>query len=149
MWCNGSSRFKCWLLEWIGGRESDGAQAEHLAAQWLAQHRGMRLVAQNWRNPADRREEIDLVLRDGSEMVFVEVKARASSALVPGYYSVGRVKRAVLRRAVNAYLSALRGRPQRFRFDIVEVEIIPDRPATSWLVRHFPGVPLCDPNVRR
>jgi len=53
---------------------SSGARAEALAAQTLTA-RGWRVLARNWRNPADRREELDLVCADGEVLVFVEVKA--------------------------------------------------------------------------
>ena len=79
-------------------------------------------MAANWRNPRDRREELDLVMLDRGILVFVEVKARAAGALVPGYYAVDRRKRRVLRRAVQAYVAALRDKPHAVRFDVVEVK---------------------------
>lgn len=140
-----------WLSCWRSrpGARSEGFLAEQRAADWLVRQRGMQWVAQNWRNPADRREEIDLVLRDGAALVFVEVKARRADALVPGFHAVGPAKRAVLRRAVRAYLQAAGGFAQAWRFDIVEVETAPHRPAESWPVRHFVGVNLFSRHVRR
>lgn len=132
-----------------GRRASVGERAECRAAEWLAHHCQMTLIARNWRNPRDRREEIDLVFHAGPELVFVEVKARSADALVPGYHAVGTAKRAVLRRAVRAYLSALAPRRLPIRFDVVEVETAPDRPTETWTVRHFPGVPLFAAGVRR
>src|SRR5688572_29660345 len=109
----------------LGGNESDGDRGERLAAEWLKREKGFSLVTRNWRSPRDRREEIDLVCRDGEVLVFVEVKARAAGALVPGYHAVDERKKRVLRRAIEAYLGGLgeAGRPATFRFDVVEVSM--------------------------
>src|SRR4051812_4015444 len=89
-----------------GRREADaGTRGEQLASEWLQQHRRFKIVARNWRSPRDRREEIDLVCRDTDVLVFVEVKARAAGALVPGYYAIDRRKKRVLRRAIETYLA--------------------------------------------
>lgn len=123
--------------------------AELRAAVWLERELGMRVVARNWRNPHDRREEIDLVLRDGPVLVFVEVKGRAAHARVPGVNAVGLAKRSILRRAVKAYLAGLRGPPRPFRFDVIEVEVDSGIAGDSWRVRHFPGIPLFAADLRR
>lgn len=122
------------------GSPARGAAGEALAADWLRRERGFAIVARNWRNPRDRREEIDLVCRDGAVLVFVEVKARAADALVPGYYAVDRRKRRVLRRAVKAYLAGLRPRPTTHRFDIVELALAAG--ASPPIIRHFQNIPL-------
>jgi putative endonuclease len=116
-----------------------GAWGERAAAEFLRTQRGFRLVVRNWRNPRDRREELDLVVADGETLVFVEVKTRASGALVPGFYAVDARKRQVLRRAVRSYLRLLRIKPRTFRFDVVEVECGEAGPP---VVRHFANVPL-------
>lgn len=127
-------------------RGDAGAASERLAAEWLARERGFAVVARNWRNPRDRREEIDLVCRDRGALVFVEVKARSASALVPGYYAVDRRKKRVLLRACKAYLARLRTKPLTFRFDVVEVSL-PDG-ARHPAVLHFENVPLFPKHYR-
>jgi putative endonuclease len=123
-----------------------GERGERLAAAWLRRHRGFRIVARNWRSPVDRRDELDLVARDGEVLVFVEVKARAANALVTGRHAVDRRKKAVLRRAIKAYLAGLRVRPRTVRFDLVEVALpSATRPADGVAgpeVRHFANIPL-------
>jgi putative endonuclease len=125
------------------GRDEDntGAASEWLAAEWLVHNRGFSVVARNWRNPRDRREEIDLVCREGEVLVFVEVKARAAEALVPGYYAVDQRKKKVLLRATKAYIARLREKPSTFRLDVVEVQL-PAEPGGEPTVRHFENVPL-------
>jgi putative endonuclease len=117
---------------------SAGVAGEDAAAEFLTR-RGLQVVARNWRNPRDKREEIDLVCGDGEIVVFVEVKARADSAMVPGYFAVDRRKKLVLRRAALAYLRGLRVKPSTFRFDIVEVAETAGRPSA---ILHFENVPL-------
>ena len=122
-----------------------GAAGEEAATRFL-RRLGLAVVTRNWRNPRDEREEIDLVCRDGEALVFVEVKARAAAALVPGYYAVNQRKKKVLRRACAAYLRALHPPPATFRFDVVEVATFGDaRPPE---VRHFENVPLFSKHFR-
>jgi putative endonuclease len=107
------------------GFAGERAAEAHLRAN------GLRVLARNWRNPADEREEIDLVCeerpgrgvggRQETVLVFIEVKARVAGARVGGYQSVDRRKKAVLLRACGAYLARLRPPPRHVRFDIVEV----------------------------
>ena len=118
--------------------EERGAEGERLAAGQL-QRQGYEVVARNWRNPRDYRQEIDLVCRDGDVLIFVEVKTRPDTALVPGFFAVDRRKKRVLRRAIHAYLTRLRRRPRTFRFDVVEVVTSAKRPPE---VLHYANVAL-------
>lgn len=104
------------------GVAGERAAEAHLRAN------GLRVLARNWRNPDDEREEIDLVCEDppgpgdgGPTLVFVEVKARAAGARVGGYHAVDRRKKKALLRACRAFLKGLRRPAPRVRFDIVEV----------------------------
>lgn len=49
-----------------------GLAAEDIAAQWYQNH-GAAVLARRWRCPAG---ELDLIVRDGDTIVFVEVKHR-------------------------------------------------------------------------
>ena len=115
------------MLRWLrtffalGAPKTSGERGEQHAARWLEKERGFTVVARNWRDPRDRRREIDLVCRDGDVLVFVEVKARAEGALVPGYFAVDQRKKKVMAQAIHAYLSRLPSPPRTFRFDVVEV----------------------------
>jgi putative endonuclease len=127
--------------------ESGGDRGERLAAEWLARERKFTIVTRNWRNPRDRREEIDLVCTDGDILVFVEVKARTAEALVPGYYAIDQRKKRVLRQAGEAYLRNLKHKPHTFRFDVVEVSLAKDA-ATAPEILHFENVPLFSKRFR-
>jgi len=135
-----------WLKQLLAsdGRRSGpaaarGAAGERLAAEFLHGRAGYEIVVRNWRNPRERREEIDLVCRDGEVLVFVEVKARSADARVPGFFAVDRRKKRALRRAIHAYLTQLRVRPRTFRFDVAEVAFGGNTPPQ---VLHFQNVPL-------
>lgn len=133
------------FLRRLWGKETPGARGERLSAEWLVREKGFSIIARNWRNPRDRRDEIDLVCRDGDVLVFVEVKTRAAGALVPGYYAVDAHKKEVLRRAVAAYLHGLDARAKliSWRCDIVEVSLPKEGSSTSGLeILHFENIAL-------
>jgi putative endonuclease len=142
------------ILRLDEGEHDAGGYGEQQAADWLRRERGFEIVARNWRNPRDRREEIDLVCRDGAVLVFVEVKARAAGALVSGFHAVDARKKRVLRRAIAAYLARLREKPHTFRFDVVAVTLAaPDVVAGAAAaavpeVQHFENVPLFSKHFR-
>jgi putative endonuclease len=116
-----------------------GARGEQAAADYLSNRHGFAIVTRNWRSPRDRRDEIDLVCRDGDVLVFVEVKARAEGALVSGFEAVDDRKKRALRRAVHAYLAALAHPPRTFRFDVAEVTLSGRLPPQ---VMHYENAPL-------
>ena len=128
------SRLKKFLGLPSAAEENSGARGEAAAAEFLQREQAFSIVARNWRNPRDLREEID-----GEVLVFVEVKTRAAAALVSGFHSVNARKKAVLRRAATAYLRTLQHPPVTFRLDVVEVVFAPGGAAD---VRHFANVRL-------
>lgn len=121
-----------------GGASDAGAAGERAAERFLRERHGFEVIARNWRHG---REEIDLICKDGDVMVFVEVKARAAGALVPGYYAVNRRKKKALRRVIHAFLTSLKSRPRTFRFDIVEVELVAGRPDQVLMFQNIPLFP--------
>lgn len=89
-----------------------GRQAEDQAADYLAR-RGLTLVARNWRCKGG---ELDLIMRDGAVLVFVEVRARGRRDFGGAGESITAVKQARLIHAAQAYLATL-PRPPACRFD--------------------------------
>ena len=71
-------------------RRAQGAAGEARALQYL-QEKGMEPVARNVRCGGG---EIDLIVRDGRYLVFVEVKQRASGRMGQGREAVDAKKRA-------------------------------------------------------
>ncbi|WP_293980615.1 YraN family protein, partial [Stenotrophomonas sp.] len=106
-----------------------GGAAVHPAAQHHLQEAGLRPVTTNARY---RRGEIDLIMRDGDVVVFVEVRYRASARFGGGAASVDLRKR---RKLVIAAQLFLQSHPwlaeQPCRFDVVEASGEP--PQLNWL----------------
>lgn len=118
------------------GTQATGRKGEEWAEAFLRREKGFEVIARNWRWEKD---EIDLVCRDQEILVFVEVKARAEGALVPGYFAVDKRKKRALRRVFGQYLKQLRRRPATFRFDVVEVSV---STAGDPEILHFENIPL-------
>lgn len=104
----------------VAPRQQAGFDAEARASAYLRE-RGLELVERNVRF---RGGEIDLVMRDGAEWVFVEVRARASTRFGGAAASVGARKQQRLLIAAQLYL--LRRFGQRAwppcRFDVLAFE---------------------------
>ncbi len=97
-----------------------GTQMEQKIAAYLTT-KGYRVVAHQYRTTFG---EIDLVCLDGSEVVFVEVKARTSHAYGFPEESVGRAKLERLGRCAQAYMQTQD--PETFwRIDVIAVESQP------------------------
>ena len=99
-------------------RHQTGLWGEEQAERML-RTKGYRILGRRVR--VGRRDEIDLVVRDGQVLVFVEVKTRATEDYGTPMASVDRGKRRALSRAAVRYMKKLRARPVYFRFDVVEV----------------------------
>ena len=98
-------------------RQQRGKLGEDHAARFL-RSAGMKILLRNWRSG---RDEVDIVALEGDCLVFAEVKTRSENDLRGGYAAVDARKRRAQKRAIRAYLNALRERPSAHRFDIVEV----------------------------
>lgn len=94
-----------------------GMQAEQRALAYL-QRQGLVLVERNVRS---RRGEIDLVMRDGDTLVFVEVRQRSGMRFGGAAASIGAVKQARLWRAAQAFLASYPSSPP-CRFDAVCID---------------------------
>lgn len=92
--------------------------AEDAAREYLL-GQGLRVLAENY---SVRGGEIDLIMLDGEETVFVEVRQRAGSAYGTAAESIDARKLARLRRAARTYLLREHGSEDiPVRFDAVLV----------------------------
>ncbi|RZU97901.1 YraN family protein [Spiribacter vilamensis] len=96
--------------------QDKGAAAEEDALRYL-QREGLRLRARNFRI---RRGEIDLIMEDSGEIVFVEVRARTPSRFGDGIDSITSAKKRRLIAAAKAWLQRQRNEPMT-RFDVIAV----------------------------
>ena len=94
-----------------------GSGGEELALTHL-QKRGYVILDRNYRC---RYGEIDLVAKDGSTIVFVEVKSRRSTAFGSPEEAVGTVKQKKLSTAALCYLMEKHLDDRSARFDVVTI----------------------------
>lgn len=96
-----------------------GLWGERIAEREL-RRKGYRILGRRVR--FGPREELDLVVGDGKDLVFVEVKTRASEDFGRPLDAVSRDKQQLLVRAAWGYLRRMgKRRPDYIRFDVVEV----------------------------
>lgn len=111
------------------GREQRGNQAEQLARHYLEQQ-GLRFEQANFRC---RRGEIDLIMRDGDSLVFVEVRYRRNDRYGSAAETVDRQKQ---RKLVTTALFYLQSNPQQARltsrFDVVAISGEGNTPRIDW-----------------
>jgi putative endonuclease len=120
------------------GTKRRGALGERYAAKYL-RARGMKVLKANWRCRAG---EIDLVMLDGSELVFAEVKTRVAGRMAEDYLlaSLTTAKKRKLRMLVDIFLAQyFKGKPRpEVRIDVLGVVL--GKNDTLRLVRHLTGV---------
>lgn len=106
-----------------------GASAERFACQFLQSH-GLHLLARNFQR---RGGEIDLIMRHDDELVFVEVRYRASTHFARPALTVDVHKQRKLIRTAALYLAR---NPQladaTMRFDVVAV-VDAEQPQCEWI----------------
>lgn len=107
-----------------------GALAEDAAAEFLSA-RGLRMVTRNYRC---RFGEIDLIMREGTTLVFVEVRFRRSPTFGGAHESITAAKREKLLRAAKHYLAACGEFPD-CRFDAVLLS--GDTREIEWIANAF------------
>lgn len=96
------------------GRYGENVAAEHLRSQ------GLEILAARW---TCRYGEIDLVARDGTTIVFCEVKTRTSQRFGTPVEAVSAQKAARLRKAAALYLQRHEPEAAGVRLDVVSVRI--------------------------
>jgi putative endonuclease len=101
-----------------------GKTGEDLACAEL-EKRGYAIIARRYRR---RGGEIDIVARDGTTMVFVEVKARDSRAFGEAAEAVTAFKRRRITQLARDYMTQQRLFNCPCRFDVVSIHFDEGRP---------------------
>jgi len=105
------------VSEWTDPRHVLGVAGEKAALEHL--------VAMGWRIEAHRfragRHDIDLVIRRGTLVAFVEVKTRSTAQFGSGVESIGWKKRRALVWAATVWVARFGLPGDRYRFDVVTV----------------------------
>lgn len=113
-----------------GNSPAEIGRAAEDRALVLLQQAGLRLLERNFRC---RLGEIDLVMRDGTTVVFVEVRQRRSSRFGSAAESVSAGKLRRVRRAAELWLRRSRCNSQA-RIDVVTLDGgLEDGPMIRWI----------------
>ena len=107
-----------------------GRDAEQLAADYLSE-RGYEVIARNFEC---RLGEIDIIAREGKDLVFIEVRSRHSVNALNPVFSVNIRKQKKIAQVAQVYLDRHYREVPACRFDVVlvtvgppsEVEVIQD-----------------------
>lgn len=121
----------------VNQRQDLGALGERVAGHRL-EAAGMTILARNLRT---RSGEIDIVARDGTDVVFVEVRTRRA---IPGLAaeSLGADKLRRMWRCAMEYCESAPLDPQCVRIDVISIDFGPGGQAAH--VEHFRGVEIPD-----
>lgn len=114
-----------------------GKKGEALAIQFLKNEKKYKIIASNWTH---KKDEIDIIAKDGDVLVFVEVKTRSKETpLMAHYYSVTTKKKKNLARGCKSYLKYTKPTPKHFRFDIILVKFCKNK---ENIIQHYSNIKL-------
>jgi putative endonuclease len=112
-----------------------GQHWEAVAGEYL-ERQGLTILARGYRC---RLGEIDLLCRDDSTLIVVEVRARSSAAHTPAVFSIGPQKRMRIIQATRHLLMRnAQWRTVPIRFDVIAFDAIDtDSPRVDWIKSAF------------
>jgi putative endonuclease len=121
------------MLRFTNTREK-GNHGERLALDYMIKQ-GLKLVEQNINS---RYGEIDIVMRDDTEWVFVEVRFRRSQEFGGGLESVNSNKQRKLINTAEHYIQTRHiTHFEACRFDIIEISGDMSNPKINWIKDAF------------
>lgn len=107
-----------------------GADAERRAA-WFYRFRLFRVLERNWHGG---KGEIDLIVRRGRLLVFVEVRSRGTGSLAASHETIDAEKRENVIKAAERYLLNVE-EDVDVRFDVVAFDVVA---GSGRRMRHYP-----------
>jgi putative endonuclease len=113
-----SSRSFVPVTEWADERQLLGLEGERLAIGFLTSC-GWSIEAHRFRLG---RHEIDLIIRKGNLVAFVEVKTRRSLAFGSGLQAVNRCKQRDIVRVASVWVARFGRVGDDYRFDVIAVQ---------------------------
>lgn len=111
-------------------KQQSGRHAEQTARDYL-ESRGLKWLESNFRS---RGGEIDLIMKDGATLVFVEVRYRKGRQFGGAAASVNHTKQQRLIQAAMVYLQK-QGKEYPCRFDVLALE--GSKPTIEWITNAF------------
>ena len=113
-------------------RQEVGKRGEKEALEYLLQ-RGYKLIEKNWRT---HHLEVDLIMDDGVNIRFIEVRTRTEPVLIEPYMTVTKAKRRHIISAARSYILKKRIDAE-VRFDIVSVVFNHDKCRIQYILDAF------------
>lgn len=110
-----------------------GTEGEDVAAAFL-EGKGISVLERQARTHFG---EIDLVCRDGDEVVFVEVKTRTSEEFGPPEAAITPTKFRHMARAAEAYIEERKWEDRPWRLDVIAIQL---KETGDPEILHFPAV---------
>jgi putative endonuclease len=117
-------------------RQALGLLGERIAARWM-QRQGWSIVAHRFRSG---HRDVDLVVRRGDEIAFVEVKARRGDAFGGPVGAVGFRKQRELGRSARVWVDRFGSEASAYRFDVIGVLISGQKVRIRHVENAFPLV---------
>lgn len=115
-------------------KQQQGTHAEREACLFL-EKKGFSVLEKNFRC---RLGEIDLIMADGDDVVFVEVRSRSRTDYGRASETVNRVKQHKIIQTATYYLQKKRWLSTRNgRFDVIEVHYADGHPTLDWFKSAF------------
>lgn len=110
-----------------------GKKAEQFAANYLKQ-KGLKLIERNFRC---RHGEIDLIMHEQQQLVFIEVRLRNHEKYVSGAESIDYYKQQRLIHTAQYYLKIKQNSGQICRFDVLDLHQQSGIFKTRWIQNAF------------
>lgn len=115
-------------------RQTIGQQAENAACAYLTKQ-GLSLVTRNYRC---YHGEIDLIMRDQDDIVFVEVRSRRRTDFGTALESINQAKIIKLTKAASHFLQAKKWHNKvSSRFDVIAIHPIAGHMQLEWIKNAF------------
>jgi putative endonuclease len=93
-----------------------GRATEDAALQYFIAQTGAKLIARNY---GFRGGEIDLIFESKEELVFIEVRGRATDGMLQGFESILWRKQRRIEKAIRHFLFRYEGRAKKMRLDVL------------------------------
>ncbi len=111
-----------------------GVKSEQQACEYLLK-RSLTLIEKNYNT---RYGEIDLVMKEGDELVFVEVRSRYKNNYADAIESITPSKQKKLRFTAEHYLNKhYQNHPPTCRFDVVAIDLTQTEFSIEWIKDAF------------
>ncbi len=100
-------------------RKQTGRQGEEIAASYLV-GKGYKIIQRNWRCPIG---ELDIIMEDGPNLIFVEVRSRRGQRFGKAEESITPAKQNRLIELAQTYLQQTAAPHRSWRIDVVAVQL--------------------------